>query len=69
MNIFSLSGFLWDWRLIETGIKKNVLANQLFLELTKFMLGWSLYLSIIPETVSSSRGRVWGRETLIVWHI
>ena len=43
---------------IETGVKENVLAKQLFLDLIIFMLGWSLYFPIIPEIVSSSRERV-----------
>ena len=43
---------------IETGVKENVLAQQLFLDLIRFMLGWSLYLSIILEIVFSSRERV-----------
>ena len=44
---------------VETGVKENVLAKQLFLDLIRFMLGCSLYRSIIPEVVSSSKGRVW----------
>ena len=65
MDIFFLCSFLWvkrfdcsfhffnwDWR------KRKLLAKQLFLDLIRFMLGWSLYLSIIPEIVFSSRERV-----------
>ena len=53
---------------IETGVKENVLAKQLFLDLIRFMLGRSLYLPIIPEIVFSSRQRVCV-EKLIVWRI
>ena len=35
-----------------------MLAKQLFLDLIRFMFGWSLYLSIIPEIVFSSREHV-----------
>ena len=43
---------------VETGVKENVLPKQLFLYLLRFILGWSLYLSIIPEIVLSSSERV-----------
>ena len=43
---------------VETGVKEKVLAKQLFLYLIRFILGWSLYLSIIPEIVLSSREHV-----------
>ena len=49
---FSSAGF-------QTCLKQNVLAMQLFIDLIRFMFGWSLYLSIIPEIASSSRERVW----------
>ena len=38
---------------IETDVKENVFAKQLFLDLIIFMLRWFLYLSIIPEIVFS----------------
>ena len=44
---------------IETHVKEDVLAKQLFLDLFRFLLGWSLYLTIISEIVSSSRQCVW----------
>ena len=44
---------------VETDVKKNVLAKHLFLGLVRFMPGWSLHLSIIPEIVSSSKEIVW----------
>ena len=43
----------------ETGVKKKVLAKQLFLDLIRFMLGWSVHLSIIPEIVFPSTERVY----------
>ena len=43
----------------ETGMKENKLAKQLYLDLIRFMVGWSLYLSIIPEIVFSSKERIW----------
>ena len=36
-----------------------MLAKQLFLDLIRFMLERSLYLSLIPEIVFSSRERIW----------
>ena len=39
-------------------VKENVLVKQLFLDLIRFMIGWSLYISIIPEIVFSSREHV-----------
>ena len=44
MNIFFLGGFS---------------DRQLFLDLIRFMFEWSLYHSINPEKVSSSRECVW----------
>ena len=38
---------------IETDVKENVFAKQLFLDFITFMLRWFLYLSIIPEIVFS----------------
>ena len=38
---------------IETDVKENVFAKQLFLDFIVFMLRWFLYLSIIPEIVFS----------------
>ena len=65
MNIFFLCSFLWvkrfdcpfhffswDWRK-----RKRVSQTAIFI-FNKFILGWSLYLSIIPEIVLSSRERL-----------
>ena len=38
---------------IETDVKENVFAKQVFLDFVIFMLRWFLHLSIIPEIVFS----------------
>ena len=43
---------------VETGVKENVLAEQLFLVLIRFMLGSSFYLSFILEIVFPLREHV-----------
>ena len=56
---FKIFGTSFSYAAFQTGFKKNVLVMQLFLDLIRFMFRWSLYLTIIPEIVFSSRERVW----------
>ena len=43
---------------LEIGVKEDVLTKQLYLDLIRFMLGWSFNLSVFLEIVSSSREHV-----------
>ena len=57
-KIFVINIF-FSWAAFQTGLKKNVLDRQLFLDLIRFMFGRFLYCPINPETVYSSRECVW----------